>query len=354
MSLNLNMTTATTNDEVIVHISDRSNGATSEAVNSSFIGLISNSFRGGLARIPLIHAIPSYLASVFKWGKTQWVANRIYPVISKNLSQEALKKAYWGLGPANKWMELIDGVYHHLGMYAFDRGSHGGAVEPGFIHSMEESCIFTQDFLNAKIDADWYLLLHKHTCAHFNGGPAVLMGQEKVGVFRDSDDQIACNLNPSHYQVTPEARAEFQALDQELKREFGDSYGLGEMTFTDAAQTSTQLRYKAMSRAQVARIFNKFLTEFYQEIERATTPDQKLWAIAKIQQRLEWLHPVRDGTARTSTVLMNKFLTDCGFHPAILEYPHRSSSLSLSQWKQYLQEGLLKWEQLKARLNPET
>ncbi len=264
----------------------------------------------------------------------------------------ATKDTYWGLGRDNKWMECVDGVYHHLGRHVFDHGSHGGTVEPGFIQSMEKACIFVENFLNFKIDADWYLLLHKRTCSHFNGGPAFLMGQEKVGVFRGSDDHISCHLNPPHYPVTPQARAEFRALDQQLKREFGDSYGLGEMTFTDAARTCTHLTYKTMNRMQIRHVFNKFLNEFYQEIEQSTTPDQKLWAIAKLQQRLEWLHPVRDGTARTSTVLMNKFLTDCGFHPAILEYPHRSSSLSMAQWKEYLQDALLKWEERKKRLNP--
>ncbi len=276
-----------------------------------------------------------------------------YPLINHDFSRDSLNRIYWGLGRDNKWMECIDGRYHHFGTkYVFDRGLHrGSATEPGFIHSMERGFDFVQNYHNQRIDANWYLQLHRHTCAHFDGGPAVLMGQEKVGVFRDSDDGICCALCPPDYTTTPEARAEFQALDLELKREFGETYGLGIMTYNEATQRC-DVGYKTMSRAQVTRIFNKFINEFYQEIDRATTPDQKLWTIAKLQQRLEWLHPVRDGTARTSTVLMNKNLTDFGFHPAILEYPHRSSSLSMAQWKEYLQDGLLKWEEQRARPNP--
>jgi hypothetical protein len=275
-----------------------------------------------------------------------------YSKINSAASPNELSKTYFGLGE-QKWMECIEGRYHHLGKYVFDRGTHQGTVEPGFIANMEESFRFIKNFINFKIDADWYLFLHKHTCAHFNGDPEVfLMGQEKVGVFRTSDDNIYCTL-AGVYGVTPEARVEFQALDQALKREFGDSYGLGEMVYTDATQTATRLNYKAMSRDQVHRIFNKFLNEFYQEIGRATTPDEKLWAIAKLHQRLEWLHPVKDGTSRTSTALMNKLLTDYGFHPAILEYPHVSSSYGLKQWFEYLKEGLVKWEQKKAAL-PQT
>jgi hypothetical protein len=275
-----------------------------------------------------------------------------YPAINANTCKEALDKLYWGLGRENKWMECIDGRYHHLGKDVFDRGTHHGTVEPGFLSSMENAFTFVNGFLNSKIDSDWYLLLHKRTCAHFNGDPNIyLMGQEKVGVFRASDDPISCGLSGIH-AVTAEARVEFQALDQALKTEFGDSYGLGEMVYTDFTRQTTSLKYKVMSRDQIRRIFNKFLNEFYQEIGKARTPDHKLWAIAKLHQRLEWLHPVKDGTSRTSIALMNKFLTDYGFHPALLEYPHVSSSYGLKQWKQYLQNGLLKWEEQNARLRP--
>lgn len=268
------------------------------------------------------------------------------------MSRDALVKLYWGLGRESKWMESIDGRYHHLGKDTFDRGLHAGTVEPGFIGSMERAFNFVEQAINRKIDANWYLNLHKHTCAHFNGDPsAFLMGQEKVGVFRGSDDPICCTL-ADYYGVSPEAKAEFEALNREIETEFGPGYGLGEMTYTHSFSQSTRLNYKVMSRNQVLRIFNKFLTTFYREIESATTSDAKLTTIAKLHQRLEWLHPVKDGTARTSTALMNKLLTDYGFHPAILDYPHVSSSYTLRKWKEYLQVGLVKWESVRLRVNP--
>jgi hypothetical protein len=295
-------------------------------------------------------AISDFFAIIYRWISAPFAPAR-YPIINEDISKETLQKIYWGLGKENKWRECIDARYHNLGKYVFDRGTHAGTVEPGFVGSMEKSFEFIHYFVNSEINADWYLLLHKQTCAHFNGDPtAFLMGQEKVGVFRGSDDHIRCGLTDV-YALTSEGRAEFEALDRALKTEFGDSYGLGEMSHTNPCQTTTILNYKTMSREQIRRIFNKFLTEFYHEVKQATTADQKLWAIAKLHQRLEWLHPVRDGTARTSTALLNKFLTDYGFHPALLEYPHVSTSYGLAQWKQYLQNGLIKWEQEHARLN---
>lgn len=273
-----------------------------------------------------------------------------YPEVNEDLSQKALEKIYWGLGKEDKWRECIDGTHHYLDdKYCFDTGAHGGAVEPGFISSMEETFTFVQKFLNVKVDADWYLLLHKHTTAHFKGADTrTLMGHEKAGVFRNTYSFITCFM-AKEYAITPEAMAEFRDLDQELQNEFGPDYGLGEMNYVDGHQI-VQIDYKDMSSDKVRRIFNKFLGDYYTEIEIDKTPDEKLWAVAKLQQRLEWLHAVKDGTSRTDTAMMNKFLTEVGFHPAILEYPHVSTSYGLRQWKQYLQEGLIKWEQERDRL----
>lgn len=296
------------------------------------------------------HAIISTCSKIYYWVHDCFVTS--YPKINNDISTETLRKLYWGLGRENKWRECIDGRYHDLGKDVFDVGSHGGTVEPGFIGSMEETFTHVERYLNRRVDADWYLGLHRHTCAHFNGDPAAfLMGQEKVGVFRNSDDSIHCHLS-GQYSVSAAAKAEFDALNDELRREFGPDYGLGEMIYTNPLTNDVRLNYKPMSRAQVRIVFNKFLTDFYREVESAATPDAKLMAIAKLHQRLEWLHPVRDGTSRTTIATSNKFLTDYGFHPAILEYPHVSSSYTQLEWKNYLQNGLVKWERERARLCP--
>jgi Fic/DOC family len=291
------------------------------------------------------HAIVDQFFKIYRYVESFFYTP--FPIINTDISERALMQLYWGLGRENKWKECIDGRYHHLGKYVFDRGTHQGTVEAGFIGSMEGAegaFAFVERHLNRKINADWYLNLHRRTCAHFNGDPAVfLMGQEKVGVFRTIGDNICCVLSDT-YRVSLEAKAAFEALDQELKRELGPSFGLGEMTYTDAFFQTVRLSYKGMSAHQVRQIFDRFLNAFYQEVESARTPDEKLLAIAKLHQRLEWLHPVKDGTSRTSIALLNKLLTDYGFHPAILEYPHVSSSYTLREWKDYLQAGLVKWE----------
>jgi hypothetical protein len=266
-----------------------------------------------------------------------------YPTVNLDLSKQNLKKIYWRLGN-EKWRECIDGCHQDKGKFVYDRGLHGGPIEPGFINSMENAHRFVELSLGNRIDADWYLRLHKQTAGHFRGAlNGTVMDQDKVGIFRDVDLFTFCSLT-GHYAITPEGLAEFEALDLEIKREFGPSYGLGKIVFTDESRKTARLSYTQMTSTQVRQIFNKFLNEYYSEIDKAQTPDQKLWAIAKVHQRMEWLHPVRDGTARTTRAMSDKFLTENGFHPAILKYPHRSTTYGLKDWKQYLQKGLIEWE----------
>ena len=272
-------------------------------------------------------SISNCFSSIYRYISSFFVTP--YPTINTNMSKEALQKIYWGLGKENKWREYIDGRYHHLGKDVFDKGLHGSTIEPGYVASMEKACAFIEQSLNKKIDADWYLKLHKITCGHFSADlvrrDAVLMGQEKVGVFRNSDD---AGGHGGHYEIPKEVKAEVEALDKELKNEFGPTYGMGNVTYDDpyGFGMTACIYFKPMSRYQVRRIFDKFLNEFYKEVEKARSPDEKLMAIAKFIQRLEWFHPTKDGSGRTIIALLNKLLVEYGFHPTILEYPFKSNS----------------------------
>ncbi len=273
-----------------------------------------------------------------------------YSTIEPSASVNALKKIYNGLG-SEKWKECVDGKYHHLGKDVFKLGLHGGCIEPEYVPSMEKAFKFCEKYLNKKVDADWYLQLHRITCGHFDGDPAVyLMGQEKVGVFRDSDDN--CLWWPSgNYSVTPEAKAELQALDAEVKRDLGPEYGMGIMDTDPNWNHAMYHQYHKMTRPQMKKVFNKFMDEFYKEAGSAATRDQTFAAIAKLYKRLELLHPPRDGSGRTNTALMNKILTEYGFNPAILDNPYVSTTYCLTRWTQYLKEGVEKWQAERTRLN---
>lgn len=272
------------------------------------------------------------------------------PMHTDDPSEEGWLQRYWGLGEDCKWKEYIDGCFHRFGKKVFDIGSHGGPKEPGFSESMQEACEFiARSSPFKKINSDWYLKLHGYTCDHFDQSlcknNVVLMGQEKVGVFRDIDDEG----NGGFFSIPLEVKREVDILNLELEKEMGPSFGMGQVVYKRSGESIAGVYWKLMTREQVKKVFERFLDQFYTEIEQAASPDDKLMAIAKFTKRNEWLHPNADGNGRTNIAAMNKLLVDHGFHPAILDYPYQSNSLTLPLWKDYIRLGMIKWEQEQRR-----
>ena len=272
------------------------------------------------------------------WNKVKsycpCIFRRAYPIFQTDLSVENVRKTYWGLGQ-KKWMECIDGCDHKHGKEVFDKGLHGKTVEPGYLAGMEKGFQFVSDTLNQRITPEWFLKLHNQTCGHFKGAAnGTLMGPEKVGVFRDTTDYIRCSYDHnSNYAMLAEAREEFNAAD------------LG--TLTDDG-TQITLTYKVMSGKEVRARFEEYTDQFYNEIAAAKSSDGKLVAICKYVKYLDWLHPPRDGSGRTVIFgILNKILSENGFHPVLLEYPYITDCVSLQKWTEYVKEGLLAWEAAK-------
>jgi hypothetical protein len=250
--------------------------------------------------------------------------------VQADLSIHALRKTYWALG-ARKWKECIDGSCADYGKFVFDQGLHGREVEPGFIGSMERAFVFIGETLGQPMTPEWYLQLHRIACAHFQGKrTGTLIGQEGVGMFRDEAAELSCLLQ-GWYAMTPEGIREFRATE------------LGTLEPPDPVGGMT-LNYKRISRVEIQQQLQKYMDAFYAEMAHADTPDKKLTAIARFYQMSEWLHIVRDGAGRCDMAILNKLLTEFGFHPVILDLPYVASSWSLKQWTAYLKVSLLKWE----------
>lgn len=77
-----------------------------------------------------------------------------------------------------------------------------------------------------------------------------------------------------------------------------------------------------------------------------TLTEQKLTLIADLYQKLEWFHPFPDGQGRTDLMVLGMLLSKHGFCPAILNEPYVSSFAPLSDWVNYLKEGMKKWEEV--------
>jgi hypothetical protein len=78
--------------------------------------------------------------------------------------------------------------------------------------------------------------------------------------------------------------------------------------------------------------------------------DEKIDVIADLYQMLEWLHPFPDGQGRTDLVLLAKLLSEQGLNPAILERPYFSTWAPISEWKDYLSNGIKLWQEERSRM----
>lgn len=323
-----------------------------------------------------LDAMPeSYLERIFCYlseedaKRARQVCKVFYQILKHPLSdakdrQTQLVKNYWGLGISHKWMEGIDGCFHYLGKLVFDKGLHDPSLkEPGYFSSLKKAFYSMSSHLEEPTNATLYLRIHKLVCSHFRGEETnTVMGQEKVGVFRDIDDEIHAKFDKV-YQVSEQAIKEFNAMEPSLGQ------------FEKIPGTSSYiLHYRIMTAEEVEEIFNLYIKEYYNELKQAEEALQrcstmnkravierdikKVRAVARLHQHLEWLHPVKDGTSRTSILFLNKHLVECGFHPALLIFPHKSSTLCFEDWVKYLISGLKLWERtrnaIKEGKTPET
>jgi hypothetical protein len=171
------------------------------------------------------------------------------------------------------------------------------------------------------------------------------MGQEKVGVFRDLDDAISAGFSEKWYFMTECAINEFLELNMKISLILGSSFRIGDIVPSSSNPNSKTIHYFTLSREQVKIIFNFFLTEFYYDLGRAKGEHDTVQAIAKLIQRLEWLHPVRDGCGRTDSALLNYLLTSCGFNPVLFDLPYVSSCKGLDEWTSLVFKGMQKWRE---------
>ncbi len=292
-------------------------------------------FPEGMEKLPFWSTDPNLYPGIDQGGE------RIF--LNANMTQAEFNQTYWKLGD-RKWKEGIDGKDQAHGPEVYDLGLHGKYTEPGFLEGIKKAYQFLGSHPNRKIDAEFHLKLHKTACGHFDGkNTNTLMGKEKIGKFRDTGDIISATFAEPDYLFTDSAINEFNELNGELTLNFGSSFRIGDLVLDSRSPKSVTIYYHGFSKQQVEIVYNYFLTEFYYDIGHSQGDSQKIQAIAKLIQRLEWLHSVRDGCGRTDTALLNYLLTIYGFNPVLLRCPYVSSSRGLREWTEQLIEGMEAW-----------
>lgn len=302
-----------------------------------------------LTRFTLFRVLFSPLEFIYNkvvraYDAVRYMIEKRYATPQMQFSQqqlEQIQRQYWALGD-DKWKEGVESHYHIHGRYVFDQGLHQGSIEPGFHRNWNRSVYFLSHQFQQKMCASLYLRLHTIACSHFLGATNdTLMGQDKVGVFRGSDDHITWNCN-GRYIPTAEARQELAIMNAEIIQRFGVTLA----NFVDNTDGSVTLRYTTMSREKAGAIYDYFSANLYAELERAQNPDDKLTAICKFFRNSEWLHSVRDGCGRCDLMTFNFLLTQNGFHPTTMQDSYLASTTSLANWVTYVRGGLANWEGL--------
>ncbi len=217
-----------------------------------------------------------------------------------------------------------------------------GTVEPGYLSGIHSLCQFLYHNWQRRLDASFYLEMHRVACTHFRGeATQTLIGQELVGVFRQ--DAVKAYFPISKRERLDEAMDEFNGLNKRLGTILGSSFCLGEMCIKSDFPPVCRIDYNSFESGEVEIVFNFFISQFHCEMLEASSLEEGRIAIAKLIQRLEWLHPTKDGTGRTDTALLNFLMSKYGLSPVLLKFPYKSSTATLNEWVGYLQTGEQAW-----------
>jgi len=255
---------------------------------------------------------------------------------------EKMKQGWDGIG-TEKWREIVDGNSHMHGKWVFDQGLHGGSVERGFIKSMEENAFpFIEEHLGTRSTTEFYLKLHEAACWHFAGkANGTLIDHHRIGEFCNSNDHLCCLYQDK--TNTSLTTADWNAF----KTSF-EANNLGTVVREESPNPGYRITYAKKSTAKIEKSIADSLDQFYVEIAEASARRDKIRAIARLEKAIIHLHPTYDGSGRTTTLLMQKHLTEYIGHPAIFEDPNLSTPMELERFVDIIEESLKKWEELKA------
>ncbi len=298
------------------------------------------------------------------------------------------------------WKTVIDVSDQHLGPLCYEKGSHGGPTEPGYLASCYDAIGFASSCRD--IGLTEYKMVHRYACQHF-GGKVQLVDVKGAGhfgrvvetvfnppydgwetqsqccsklilprdftkgdardcdwvpilraasltrqeIFRDAPIDPSC-LRKIEQQLTPVVD-EIEALSKLLGLE--SPIAQLQLISKNRADLTILLSYLVNRAESLESIVEKIFEHFKRQVA-TEDPEKKLKAIAWLYQALEWLHPFPDGQGRTDLILLSTVLSQHGFHPVILRLPYISSFTTLEQWVIHLKKGLVLWEEVRILAPP--
>lgn len=253
-----------------------------------------------------------------------------------------LKKAqerYGALGK-EKWREFIRGAHHGSGPTAYDSdGTRFGSKlknNKKYSSSIQDADDYVGNTLGQPLTLKEYQKIHDLATQHLNPID-----------FRGKKNDITVTLLESHGEKEGLKELRNQKVlgnsvnPLQIRQEAGP-----QMTWSGELEYVREhtIAPTAMDKEKVMEATQEILDNYYKAISLTDNPDTLLEIIADTHQRLTRLHPFEDANTRTNLLILNKFLTECGMHPAVINDPKNAYLKKLATWKKEIHEGLLAWE----------
>lgn len=240
--------------------------------------------------------------------------------LTSTIKSKVLIEQFCALG-SEKWREYIDFKLHDKGKTAIDEGQGPEGLREAFSENMDRGVEFATEYLGQGLTLAFYFELFRYCAGHLK--------KKKECRYRQRGDRITLGTDVRMSEAAVE----------ELRSQSGAMKGVNDLTREQGGDVIS-MNFPDVMPDLIERLFG----EFHLELGAAKDElEKRLLAIARLIQNLERLHPFRNANGRTNILLMNKLLTEWGFHPAILDDPNEAPFLSVTEWRDKIRKGMFRW-----------
>lgn len=246
---------------------------------------------------------------------------------------------YNGLPADQAWRESVDLNHQKHGEHVYDTGAHHTPrielfTEPGASKKITAARTHVVETLGTTLTVEKYRRINE------------LAAPDNVkSAWRNESSNIEVGVAKN---TSVEGRNRLMTLDMApTLRHDGEKPGRGELLVSSFGADNSRIALVPRAAAEVQDMVNDILQKYYRKIESARNREVRLKIVAETHQLLERLHAFRDANTRTNLLVLNKFLTEQGYHPVILDDPNTSYLVSTEDWIIKIEQGLKRWEDLR-------
>lgn len=234
--------------------------------------------------------------------------------------------------------DRLKGPGDYYGFYDEDdepKGKPSHEFRESMTHALESELLFSGGNLGRRVDYDEYVRMHDLVTGRYQSGAERERGT-RDSMRRASSVETATGFPIEDWTPKIENESELKGrrrfdIAEDLEQETINGVPLVQrwkggkvepntsVTFFVPEDEQIRVNYSAQ---QGKRHVTSILDRYYGEVGKAKDDDAKLSAIVRAVRALHITHPFRDANGRLhGQILLNKFLLEQGFSPAILPEP---------------------------------